>query len=38
LTASTDGEGQGWLRLTENVEHQKGMAVYNTAFSSADGM
>jgi hypothetical protein len=31
-------EGDGWLRLTENKGHQKGMAVYSTAFSSAEGL
>ncbi|MDR2128046.1 MAG: hypothetical protein LBP52_03130, partial [Burkholderiaceae bacterium] len=33
-----DAEGQGWLRLTENAPTQRGMAVYNTAFSAADGL
>ncbi|MDR2128675.1 MAG: hypothetical protein LBP52_06380 [Burkholderiaceae bacterium] len=41
LTANpvgTDPAGDGWLRLTEPVAYQSGMAVYDTAFSSAQGL
>jgi hypothetical protein len=43
LTASvscvsvTDSAGSGWLRLTDAANGQTGSAIYNTAFSSADG-
>ncbi|MDR2128551.1 MAG: hypothetical protein LBP52_05750 [Burkholderiaceae bacterium] len=30
--------GDGWLRLTENVNLQAGTAVYNTPFSSTEGL
>ncbi|MDR2128378.1 MAG: hypothetical protein LBP52_04855 [Burkholderiaceae bacterium] len=36
--AGTDPAGAGWLRLTENVNLQAGTAVYNTAFSRAEGL
>jgi hypothetical protein len=41
LTANpvgTDPAGAGWLRLTENVNLQAGTAVYNTPFSSTEGL
>jgi hypothetical protein len=43
LTAGTnpgdDPEGDGWLRLSNESDlWQRGMAVYNTAFSSTEGM
>jgi hypothetical protein len=34
----SDPNGQGWLRLTQNQSWQSGMAVYNTAFSSTEGL
>ncbi len=36
--AALDLPGEGWLRLTDAVNRQKGSAVYNNAFSSADGV
>ncbi|MDR2127847.1 MAG: hypothetical protein LBP52_02075 [Burkholderiaceae bacterium] len=33
-----DAEGEGWLRLTQNVDEQVGTAVYNKPFSSAQGL
>ncbi len=38
LTASSDGAGQGWLRLTSSATNQAGSAIYNTAFPSTDGI
>jgi hypothetical protein len=39
LTApGTDPDGSGWLRLTAASPDQSGSAIYNTAFSSADGV
>jgi hypothetical protein len=37
LTASNPG-GDGWLRLTETVKSQKGMALYDTDFLPAEGL
>ena len=33
-----DPAGDGWLRLTSNVNYQAGSAIYNTAFSSTKGV
>jgi hypothetical protein len=38
LTANTDGAGNGWLRLTNDSANQAGAAIYDTAFSSTDGI
>lgn len=35
---TTDPNGNGWLRLTNNSGNQTGYAFYNTAFSSAQGV
>lgn len=37
-TGSPDPVGQGWLRLTSNANDQAGTAIYNSAFSSSDGV
>jgi len=33
-----DPSGDGWLRLTSATDDQRGAAIYNTAFSSANGI
>ncbi len=38
LTASSDGAGNGWLRLTSVANDQKGTAILNTPFSSSAGV
>ena len=40
LTAATgvDAAGSGWLRLTDAVNDRAGSAIYNTPFSSTDGV
>jgi LPXTG-site transpeptidase (sortase) family protein len=35
---NNEGDGNGWLRLTSSTGSQKGSAIYNTAFSSANGI
>jgi outer membrane protein OmpA-like peptidoglycan-associated protein len=37
LTAGTDGEGNGWLRLTKAEASEFGYVYYNEAFPSTDG-
>ncbi len=37
-SGSADPTGQGWLRLTSAAGNQAGSAIYNTAFSSNDGI
>ena len=36
--SAIDAPGQGWLRLTDAQNNQSGSAVYNTPFSSSDGV
>ena len=36
--SAIDAPGQGWLRLTDAQKNQSGSAVYNTPFSSSDGV
>lgn len=36
--SAIDAPGQGWLRLTDAQTSQSGSAVYNTPFSSSDGV
>ena len=38
LTATTEGAGNGWLRLTSASAYQAGTAIYNTDFPSTDGI
>lgn len=38
LTANSEGAGAGWLRLTSPSTNQIGSAIYNTPFSSSDGL
>jgi len=35
---TSEGNGNGWLRLTSNGIWQSGSAIYNTAFSSTGGI
>ena len=37
-SGSPDAAGEGWLRLTSAATNQAGSAIYNTAFSSSNGM
>ncbi len=38
LTATTEGEGNGWLRLTPAQTSKSGYAFYDEAFSSSQGI
>ncbi len=38
LTAPTDGDGNGWLRLTPAQQNRAGYAFYDQAFPSTDGI
>lgn len=38
LTAATDGDGNGWLRLTSAVNNRSGYAFNDTAFPSTNGV
>ncbi|QIL84318.1 hypothetical protein G7047_30330 (plasmid) [Diaphorobacter sp. HDW4A] len=38
VLSAIDAPGQGWLRLTDAQNSQSGSAVYNTPFSSNDGV
>ena len=35
---NSEGNGNGWLRLTPPLTNQSGSAIYNTAFSSTNGL
>jgi len=37
-SGGVDPAGAGWLRLTSTANNQAGSAIYNTAFSSSDGV
>ncbi len=38
MAPNNEGNGNGWLRLTSATNDQRASAIYNTAFSSANGI